>query len=105
MIVSENTKTLDFKIGYEVSTVQISIVNETTKEVVYNKSKSVNDVSYYNTITDNQGFNFSDQNNYIIELTDNGNVVYRATVYCFNELPNKYHKGNRINTENEYITL
>jgi uncharacterized protein YjiK len=105
MIVSENTQTLEFKIGYKADSVDVSIVNETTKEEVYNKPRNVSKLSYYNTITDNSGFNFTDQNNYILELRDNGTLVYRATIYCFNELPNQYHKGNRINTDNEYITI
>jgi hypothetical protein len=41
MIVSENTQTLEFKIGYKADSVDVSIVNETTKEEVLNEPQEV----------------------------------------------------------------
>ncbi len=102
MKVKPDTTELFFFAQIETSSpVEVRIINEETKKVVYNKPKSIQTSSFYNILVDNQGFNFADNNSYILEVGGN----YRATIFCFEETPKRYTKGKSVNSNEEYIVI
>ena len=108
MIVTDSTTELNITLRSNsliVDDAVISIKNETSGAETYTGTLTVSESSFYYTITDLAGFNFTNNENYILEVSFNNIVEYRATLYCINNLPKVYNTQKRINTNNEYITI
>jgi len=108
MRVTDQTKTIDITLRNESlsnDNARLIVINETSGADVYDKPVNIDKFSYYYQINDNQGFNFTDKENYIVEVYINQELEFRATAYCINEVPKVYNQQKRINTNNEYITI
>lgn len=102
MKVKPDTTILKFFGQFKPSNpVEVRIINEETKKVVYEETKSIQEESFYNILVDNQGFNFTDDNTYILEIGE----TYRATIFCFEQTPKRYTKGKSVNSDEEFIVI
>lgn len=107
MRVTESTTQLYFFASLELpNTANVKVINESSKEVVYdNESLPITADSFYFSITDASGFNFTDKEHYILEIQVENTIVYRATLYCIDELPKIYNDNKQIKTTQEYISI
>lgn len=107
MRVTESTTQLYFFASLNLpNTANVKVINETTKSVVYEKpNRTITATSFYFSISDNAGFNFTDKENYILEIEVDNAIKYRATLYCINDLPKVYNENKQIKTTQEYITI
>jgi hypothetical protein len=105
MKVTESTTVLSIFTQNVSGLYDIKVTNETSKALTYDKTKALTQELYYFQIEDTEGFNFTNENTYIIEVfkQNTSDLVYRNTAYCTDS--DSYNKGNRINSDNEYITL
>ena len=131
MQVNQSTDKLYF-VSEKFDTVDVKITNQYTKEVTFEKTLSVAQQGYYNVITDND-FNFEKNQTYILDIyadilidkfidrveADNGifenkncillylnyksDLIYRSTIYS--DVDDVYLNANKINTQDEYITV
>jgi len=101
MQVNQSTDKLYF-VSEKFDTVDVKITNQYTKEVTFEKTLSVAQQGYYNVITDND-FNFEKNQTYILDIFKNENLIYRSTIYS--DVDDVYLNANKINTQDEYITV
>jgi len=131
MQVNQSTDKLYF-VSEKFDTVDVKITNQYTKKVTFEKTLSVTEEGYYNVITDND-FNFEKNQTYILDIyadilidkfidrveADNGifenkncillylnyksDLIYRSTIYS--DVDDVYLNANKINTQDEYITV
>ena len=101
MQVNQSTDKLYF-VSEKFDTVDVKITNQYTKEVTFEKTLSVAQQGYYNVITDND-FNFEKNQTYILDIFKNENLIYRSTIYS--DVDDVYLNSNKINTQDEYITV
>ncbi len=131
MQVNQSTDKLYF-VSEKFDTVDVKITNQYTKKVTFEKTLSVAQEGYYNVITDND-FNFKKNQVYILNIyadilidkfidrveADNGifenkncillylnyksDLIYRSTIYS--DVDDVYLNANKINTQDEYITI
>ena len=105
MKVTENTTVLSIFTQDVSGLYDIKVTNETSKALTFDKTKSLTQEKYYFQIEDTEGFNFTNENTYIIEVfkQNTTDLVYRNTAYCTDS--DSYNTEKRINSDNEYITL
>jgi len=101
MQVNQTTDKLYF-VSEKIDTVDVKITNQYTKKVTFEKTLSVTEEGYYNVITDN-AFNFQKNQMYILDIFRNQNLIYRCTIYS--DVDKIYPNANKINTQDEYITI
>ncbi len=101
MQVNQSTDKLYF-VSENFATVDVIITNQYTKQVTFDKTLSVEQQRYYNVITDN-AFNFEKNQTYILDIFKNEVLIYRSTIYS--DVDDVYLNANKINTEDEYITV
>ncbi len=101
MRVTESTEYLFFVAP--ISGVQsVKIVNETTKAVVFEQDLEVNNLHFFNFVgVKGIDFNLKDKEHYQLFIGDN----YRATIFCYNDLPKVNNKQNRIKSSQQYIQI
>lgn len=107
MRVTESTTELYFYASLDLpKTANVRVINETSKDVVYEKpNRNITSTSFYFSINDSAGFNFTDKENYILEIEVDNAIKYRATLYCIDTLPKVYNENKQIKTTQEYITI
>jgi len=105
MKVTESTTVLSIFTQNVSGLYDIKVTNETSKAQTYSKTKALIVEKYYFQITDVDGFNFTNENTYIIEVfvQNTADLVYRNTAYCTDS--SSYNTEKRINSDNQYITL
>ncbi len=101
MQVNQSTDKLYF-VSEKFATVDVKITNQYTKQVTFEKILSVAKEEYYNVITDN-AFNFEKNQTYILDIFKNEDLIYRSTIYS--DVDDVYLNANKINTQDEYITV
>ena len=82
MKVTENTTVLSIFTQNVSGLYDIKVTNETSKALTYDKTKALTQELYYFQIEDTEGFNFTYDNTYIIEVfkQNTSDLVYRNTV-------------------------
>ncbi len=101
MKVDQNTTKLYFVSEFS-DTVDVTITNQESKAVTFNKTLSVTKESFYNVITD-ANFNFKKNQTYIIDVFKESTLIYRGTIYS--NVDDIYLQAKKINSQNEYITV
>jgi hypothetical protein len=105
MKVTESTTILNLFTQNVSGLYDIKVTNETSKAQTYSQTKALTAEKYYFQITDVAGFNFTNENTYIIEVfvQNTATLIYRNTAYCTDS--DSYNTEKRINSDNQYITL
>jgi len=101
MQVNQSTDKLYF-VSEKFAAVDVKITNQYTKQVTFEKTLSVAEEGYYNVITDNS-FNFEKNQTYILDIFKNQVLIYRCRIYS--DVDDVYLNSNKINTQDEYITV
>ncbi len=101
MQVNQSTDKLYF-VSEKFDTVNVVITNQYTKKVTFEKTLPVAQQGYYNVITD-ENFNFKKNQTYILDIFKNQSLIYRSTIYS--DVDDIYLNANKINTQDEYITV
>lgn len=106
MQVNKDTTVLYFVPSEEVSNVRVIIINETTEQDIYDEVVNLDKESYYYKLTDSSGFGFVDGESYILEVYEEGILVYRANLYS-NSAPVRQRNQNQNmgGSNNEYLTI
>ncbi len=106
MQVNKDTTVLYFVPSEEVSNARVIIINETTEQDIYDQVVNLDKESYYYKLTDSNGFGFVNGESYILEVFEEGILVYRANLYS-NSAPVRQRKQSRNlgESNNEYLTI
>lgn len=106
MQVNPNTTVLYFVPSEELENARVILTNETTKKDIYDKEVNLDRQSYYYKLTEVEGFEFVDGESYIMEVFEDGFLVYRANLYSNSEpIRERFKTTTPPTASNEYITI
>lgn len=106
MQVNPNTTVLYFVPSEELSNARVILTNETTNNDIYDKEVSLFRQSYYYKLIETEGFGFVDSESYIMEVYEEGYLVYRANLYSNSEpIRERFKTTTPPTASSEYITI